>query len=1187
MKRIILFLFIVGVTLLTAIPLQVYNANPDTTGITGVSVSTFVSFYITDLDTTVGVDMQTITVDINGTLYSMISNEDNFFWVTVANPTGYRIIVEPIQNFGYNTVVAVEVNASDLNGFAMPPLQYSFTTVADALEPWVDLVEPEHGDSMIAIDTDIVFRVIDWESGVNIYQISCDIDGNHYTQSSPEFTYQGNIGEYLCTIDLGYDFDYGDTINIEINASDMEGNAMDSQHYWFSTFNDIVVPYLSGMIPYPCETEVSTWTNISFNVFDLQSGVNINLVSVQANSEIFTYGNFEYTLLTDNDGFEVGYNVVVNPFGDPHAHFNWGDSINVIVNVADNFDNATTFFYHFFTHTDNIPPSMVALSPSNGQQNAPIHPTIQLDLLDEAAGVDTSSVVIYTVINGTTNNMYSNDLLSFVLIGNPDLYDWDYRVSFDPGFDYNFGDSVFVHVDATDYSNNSMVVGNEYYFIVETNHPPVMSLPTAFNFDEDEILTIDFNVYASDPDPFALLSLTASNYDAILLTIDTSVFSAVTITNNMANWNGTFANVLFTVTDEHGASVGQACDIDIMPVNDAPTIILPPQFSFAEDDQLIIDFDAAGYISDPEGDLLTLTASGNTSIIVSITGTIVTLTANAEWNGQETITFTVFDDITRGSSRSQNRASKTANPVVPMNRASAFDDVLVIVTQANDAPQINLPASFSFNEDETLTIDFNAYATDPDPGAVLSVSASNYDTNQITIDTSNFGSVTITNTIPDWNGTVANVQFTVTDENNDSDFQTCDIIINPVNDAPTINLPALFSFPEDGEQVVDFAAEGYISDLDGDALRLVASGNNNIFVEISGTVVTFTGEPDWNGEETIMFTVFDDVTRASSISKTSKSAHFATPLSRASAFGYVVVRITSEPDPLQLNLPAQSLEFDVNNNLYVDFLTYITNPEAVSFELVASNNINVAIEINGSGVTFSSIAGWIGEETITFTITDENDNTNTDSDDVVIKVNPTDPNIAPQLKTEFETNYSLKMNGQIVIDFKEAFVEPTLPFDTYTLTVNSDYTSWVEITNTDLIATISPPSNWVGEADMTFLITNGVRRWTIDINVTLTVTSDIKSEQIMIDFHTLSSSNSFSSEIYIFTQEEISQISGKILNRKGKLIKDLVVFDYAPDSKKTNWKAKDNSGNLVKGGFYIYQFNINGRLYQGSIIVAR
>ena len=76
-----------------------------------------------------------------------------------------------------------------------------------------------------------------------------------------------------------------------------------------------------------------------------------------------------------------------------------------------------------------------------------------------------------------------------------------------------------------------------------------------------------------------------------------------------------------------------------------------------------------------------------------------------------------------------------------------------------------------------------------------------------------------------------------------------------VNDVPTITLPDILTFPEDGFLTEDFSQ--YIEDVDGDILEISVSGNEEISVDIEGYIVSLASTLNWFGTETITFSVED------------------------------------------------------------------------------------------------------------------------------------------------------------------------------------------------------------------------------------------------------------------------------------------------------------------------------------------
>ncbi|MCP4801101.1 MAG: T9SS type A sorting domain-containing protein, partial [bacterium] len=157
-----------------------------------------------------------------------------------------------------------------------------------------------------------------------------------------------------------------------------------------------------------------------------------------------------------------------------------------------------------------------------------------------------------------------------------------------------------------------------------------------------------------------------------------------------------------------------------------------------------------------------------------------------------------------------------------------------------------------FDEDGSTIVDFEGYINDDD-GDELIITATNSANIFAEIDVFN---VTFT-AIENWNGS-EELTFTVNDQQGRavaSDVTT--VVVDPVNDAPTIDLASLsVSFTQGTTIDVDFAE--YVEDIDLDVLTLSASGNDHITTEINELVVTFgTANPEFTGFENIVFTVFD------------------------------------------------------------------------------------------------------------------------------------------------------------------------------------------------------------------------------------------------------------------------------------------------------------------------------------------
>ncbi len=230
--------------------------------------------------------------------------------------------------------------------------------------------------------------------------------------------------------------------------------------------------------------------------------------------------------------------------------------------------------------------------------------------------------------------------------------------------------------------------------VTPVNDPPILNITGTFEAEEDLVsITYDFSGFCSQ---------TWGETDVLTLSADNSTHIDVTITDfdvvfqsNTLNWNGTEDITIYlddNVADSRDV-VSQVIQVTINPVNDAPTIVLPDEFTFDEDGTLVEDF--AAYIDDVDPDDLTLSVTGNTEITVDIVGTIVTFSATENWNGTETLTFTVSDNVTD---------------------ATAEDDVDVIVIPVNDEPEIIgfTPEELVFTVLQDSIVTFTVIAEDID-----------------------------------------------------------------------------------------------------------------------------------------------------------------------------------------------------------------------------------------------------------------------------------------------------------------------------------------------------------------------------------------------------------------------------------------------------------------------------------------
>jgi hypothetical protein len=589
----------------------------------------------------------------------------------------------------------------------------------------------------------------------------------------------------------------------------------------------------------------------------------------------------------------------------------------------------------------------------------------------------------------------------------------------------------------------------------------------------------------------------------------------------------------------------------LQPTNDAPTIILPDDFTFLEDGNLIVDF--APFINDINGDIVTITVTGNTDVLVDIQDFMVTFSATPDWNGMETLTFTANDN---------------------MDRAIASDDVNVYVLYMNDAPVVATPiADFSFDEDTVDTsIDLNTVFDDVDIiyGDELTFSYSG-NTN-IGIDITG-GLVTLT-PVPDWFG-MEIITFTATDDSLESVFDEVEITVDNVNDPPVINFPANFTFLEDESETYDFTQ--YISDIDNTMAELTLTwvGNTNIDVALVNWDVTFSSNvPNWHGSEDITFTVDDNSDRitfsvnpglSSGLDNSESDSHIQRERTNSSrtrdqVSEMITVYCISVNDPPTIVLPD---EFTFEEDIYLieDFEQYIYDVDLDDLTLTVTGNDSIEVDITNFIVIFTAEPDWNGTETITF-IVDDNVTRATAEDSVDVVVTPV--NDPPVLISWFPTAlvFTVVEDTTIAFSIEVEDVDSEL---TYSWQVNGE--PQTEITNT-LVYEFTEPGDYTLEVEAS----DG--EYQVDTTWQVHVEEGSDTDPVIIPQITKLQQNipnPFNPETTIhYSMKDAGRVKIEIFNIKGEKIRTLVNEYKNIGFHSTIWNGKDNSGKTVASGMYFY-----------------
>ncbi|EMK6579727.1 tandem-95 repeat protein [Vibrio parahaemolyticus] len=496
-----------------------------------------------------------------------------------------------------------------------------------------------------------------------------------------------------------------------------------------------------------------------------------------------------------------------------------------------------------------------------------------------------------------------------------------------------------------------------------------------------------------------------------------------------------------------GVSESTTVSVDVTPENDAPV---------AKDDTAITDEDTPVTIdvlpndTDVDGDKLSVESASvpkEQGTVEVVNGKLV-FTPAENFNGDAEITYTVTD----GQLTDEAKVTVTVNPV-------------------NDAPTIKVDAVESITEDAVSTDMVVATLTVRDtdtPEDQLTVSLENNSNGYFVlvgneVKLTQAGVDAVNN--DELNLKDLAISASVSDGVNPTASDSDSLVVNRVNDAPTIKVDAVESITEDAVSIDTVVAALTVRDTDTpeDQLTVSLENNSNGYFVLVGNEVKLTqaGVDAVNNDELNL----KDLTISASVSDgVNPTANDSDSL--------VVNRVNDAPT-VENAIADQVLSEDFD--AYTIDLNEVFKDSDSSLEFSVSGNSNVLVSIENGIATISPTADWNGSETLMFTATDPSGESV--SQTVNFTVAPVADIVADKATVVEDTSTIIKVLGNDTFEGTDKVVS---------LDTNNGPANGTVSVNPDGSVTYTPNDNYVGKDTFTYIVTSGgvSESAIVEVNVT-------------------------------------------------------------------------------------------------------
>jgi hypothetical protein len=454
--------------------------------------------------------------------------------------------------------------------------------------------------------------------------------------------------------------------------------------------------------------------------------------------------------------------------------------------------------------------------------------------------------------------------------------------------------------------------------ILPVNDSPVISniLNQSINEDEDFIYLLN----ATDIDS-EVLEFSVDNIDHANITLNGEILSVIPD----QDYNGSLIINLHVTDGEYVDS--EQFTLDILPVNDSPTIdAIANQTSF-EDESFTIDISA----NDIDADNLIYWSSTATNADITMLDNNLIVIPEENWFGEIDITVNVSD-----------------------GEYSNSEQFTLDILPVNDAPLISEIENQSIEEDSLLI--YNVLASDVDGDEII------YSIEEVLNASTEFnGSELLVTPTPNFFGTI-DMNITVSDGEY-SASSNFELEIQAVNDPPILEPILDQEISENEVSEITFS----VYDVDNETLSYdyyISSGYG--YGEINDNIITITPSQNWFGEIDVDFIVSD-------------GEYYV-----QDQFRVVVIEI--DDPPVAYNVSSTSSE-DQDVSIDLISLDPDSDPDVLVYSIISEPSYGSA-SVNGASIDYIPNSDYNGNDQLSYTVFDGNSESNIANIDIdIIPIN--------------------------------------------------------------------------------------------------------------------------------------------------------------------------------------------------------